>query len=42
MVVVCYDHDGNEAWAKAGQPERAARAFEQAVLIDPGIARRPR
>ena len=31
-----------EAWAKAGQNERAARAFLQAVFLDPHIGRRPR
>ena len=31
-----------EAWSKAGQNERAARAFVQALLLDPEIARRAR
>jgi dipeptidyl aminopeptidase/acylaminoacyl peptidase len=31
-----------EAWARAGQNERAARAFVQAILLDPEIARRAR
>jgi Flp pilus assembly protein TadD len=31
-----------EAWAKAGQSERAARAFLQAIVLDPRVGQRPR